>query len=415
MLKAVLVALGSHGDVHPFLAIGRALRSRGMRAIVAVPPHFRDDVAAAGLEFASLGEGFDTEALLRHPDLMHPRRGGRVVLDRIFDATPERVRALEALCERERPDAIVTHHVAFGARWVAARRGIPCAVACLAPLMWFSPSDPAPSIQRRAGRWRAAVARMQMKALRPLVPCYGDRLVNRVREKAGFARERGVFLADWNGGDANLGLWSRHYRGPTPDDPAAGRITGFPYYDGPAALDPRLEAFLGAGDPPVVFSLGTAAVHTPRGFYEIAAETCRRLSMRGVLLVGRGGAVPAALPPDVAAFESAPFSLLFPRAAASVHHGGIGSVAQSLRSGRPFVAVPHAHDQFNNSLRAVNLGVAAALDRRRLTPEKLARALRQVLGDEAVARRAEKIAAAIRAEDGALAAAREIERLARRS
>lgn len=415
MAPVILVTLGSHGDVHPFLAIGRALRARGGRAIVAVPPHFRADVAAAGLEFASLGEGFDTEALLRHPDLMHPRRGGHVVLDRIFDATPERVRALDALCERERPAAIVTHHVAFGARWVAARRGIPCAVACLAPLMWFSPSDPAPSIQRRAGRFRAVVARLQVRALRPLAPFYGDRLVNRVREKAGFPRERGVFLADWNGGDVNLGLWSRHYRGPTPHDPAAGRIVGFPYYDGPAVLDPRLEAFLGAGPPPVVFSLGTAAVHTPRGFYEIAAAACGLLGRRGVLLVGRGGAAPRSLPAGVAAFESAPFSLLFPRAAASVHHGGVGSVGQSLRSGRPCVVVPHAHDQFNNSVRAVNLGVAAALDRRRLTPEALARALRSVLDDAAFARRAETLAAAIRSEDGALAAALEIERLARRS
>ena len=57
------------------------------------------------------------------------------------------------------------------------------------------------------------------------------------------------------------------------------------------------------------------------------------------------------LPKGVVAFDYAPFSLLFPRAAAIVHHGGIGTTGQAMRSGRPSLVMPCAWDQPDNAER----------------------------------------------------------------
>src|SRR5207244_12880236 len=109
---------------------------------------------------------------------------------------------------------------------------------------------------------------------------------------------------------------------------------------------------------------------------------------------------PAALPEGVAAFDYAPFSELFPRTAAVVHSGGVGTTAQAMRAGRPMLVVPYAHDQPDNAARVTRLGVAGTLARHRYDPARAAAALRPLLDDPAYARRASEVGAAIRQEDG---------------
>jgi UDP:flavonoid glycosyltransferase YjiC (YdhE family) len=76
-----------------------------------------------------------------------------------------------------------------------------------------------------------------------------------------------------------------------------------------------------------------------------------------VLLTGVHGEG-TTLATDVFAFAYAPFSQLFSRVEAVVHHGGIGTAAQALRAGRPQLAVPYGFDQFDNAERLVRLRVA---------------------------------------------------------
>src|SRR4029077_97280 len=106
-------------------------------------------------------------------------------------------------------------------------------------------------------------------------------------------------------------------------------------------------------------------------------EACRLLGRRGLLLAG--AFVPKSLPPGVAAFRFAPHSLVMPRSCATVHHGGGGTTAQSLRAGRPTLIVPFAHDQFDNASRVAALGLGASLQRKKVAPATLARAIRSLL------------------------------------
>ena len=88
-------------------------------------------------------------------------------------------------------------------------------------------------------------------------------------------------------------------------------------------------AFLDDGPPPIVFTLGSSAVMDAGQFYEHSAAAAKLLGRRAVLLVGKDARNrPASLPDGVVAFDYAPFSELFPRAAAVVHHGGIGTTGR---------------------------------------------------------------------------------------
>lgn len=406
---------GTHGDVFPFLGIGRALRDLGHEVVVFTHPYFARDVERAELGMHPMGGDMDIEALLKSPDAFHSTRGHRVVVQMSFRAIPATTTEMLHAIEERRPDVIVTHHFMFGPRWIAEGLDIPCAVCCLSPMAWFSRRDPVPAFQRRSGWLRKRAATITMRAARPVVIPILDRRLNRARRRVGLARQRKVFLNDFRGGTVNLGMWSRHFRGPLKTDPASGVICGFPFYDGRRSnegLSPEVEAFLNEGEPPIVFTLGSAAFHTAGSFYDMAAEACASIGRRGLLLTGRSEYAPKNLPAGVRAFASAPHSLLLPRAACTVHHAGIGSASQALRSGRPSVVIPFAHDQFNNATRLESIGVARSVRRARLSPARLSEALEEVLGVRQIVERAASLGDLIRQENGSQNAAEECVRIA---
>lgn len=215
----------------------------------------------------------------------------------------------------------------------------------------------------------------------------------------------------------SLAWFSRVLASPQPDWPPRTVITGFPFYDkGPAepvGLDPTLEDFLEGGAPPVVFTLGSAAVFDPGTFYEQSLTAVRRMGLRAVLLVGKEGMSSLAQAPSDRIYigEYAPYSALFPRAELIVHQGGIGTTAQALRAGRPMLVVPYSHDQPDNAERVVRLGVARTISRSSYTWQKAEAAVRALRTDRGVIGRARALGAQLQAEDGVAAACSAIDEL----
>ena len=179
--------------------------------------------------------------------------------------------------------------------------------------------------------------------------------------------------------------------------------TGFPFYDqdGEAGLSPELAHFLDAGPPPIVFTLGSSAVMDAGRFYEHSAVAAKLLGRRAILLVGKDPRNrPTSLPDGVVAFDYAPFSELFPRAAAVVHQGGVGTTAQAMRSGRPMLVMPYAHDQPDNAERLVRLGIARTVSRDRYTPARAAAELRHLIENPTYSERSAKVGKQVEQEDG---------------
>ncbi len=81
-LNIVLVAIGSHGDVHPFVGIGIRLKGRGHRVTVVANPHFRSLVERSGLAFRGVGSAEEYGRLIDDPDLWDGMKGTRFVLEK---------------------------------------------------------------------------------------------------------------------------------------------------------------------------------------------------------------------------------------------------------------------------------------------------------------------------------------------
>jgi UDP:flavonoid glycosyltransferase YjiC (YdhE family) len=202
------------------------------------------------------------------------------------------------------------------------------------------------------------------------------------------------------------------------DWPEHVHITGFCYYDadsGNQALPPQLEKFLAAGPPPVVFTLGSAAVLAAGKFYEYSARAAIKLGVRAVLLIGSDARNKPRqkLPDSICVAEYAPYSELFSRASMVVHQGGVGTTAQCLRAGRPMLIMPYSHDQPDNARRMRRLKVARSIQRATYTPTRVARKLKAMLAEPRYARRAGLVAQGLSHEDGVRTACDALEELYR--
>lgn len=422
--RIVLATGGSLGDLHPFIALGRALQSLGHDVGIATAVDYRDKIEAAGLTFHQVGPsiadltrdtGMDLPALTAAIAKSDRFLFGDILLPRAEEAARQLIAVTEGAA------AVVGSTLAIGAQFAAEHWRIPAVAVSLQPTMVFSRYDPpflpaAPWLKPATSGpqlWLNDLTRTlgRMSTARWTAP------MNAIRASLALPQTKDNIVFDaGRSADLYLGLYSPLLSPRQADAAPNFDVVGYAAYDSetgaPSALAPELEAFLKAGPPPLVFTLGSAAVNIPGDFYVESLKAARRLGRRAVLLVGpNGDQTLAEADPEIHVAAYAPFSLLFPRAAAIVHQGGIGTVHQALSSGRPQLVVPHLGDQYDNAARVVRLGCGRSLARPRYRSDTVAAALRALAEDPLVSARAEAVAPQARAQDGAANAAERIGRL----
>jgi rhamnosyltransferase subunit B len=212
-----------------------------------------------------------------------------------------------------------------------------------------------------------------------------DRVVapefDEIRRRLGLAPVRRL-LSQWvNSPQGVACAWPSDFAPAQLDWPPQAVTTGFPRWQARPgeALPSDLAAFLHAGAAPVGFTPGSAMAHG-RDFFERALQACDALGQRAVFITPYAEQLPQPLPAWAHAVAYAPFDLLLPRLRALVHHGGIGTGAQTLAAGLPQGFVPLAHDQFDNAARWVKQGVGLRFGR-----WAWSRSLHQLLSDAAIA------------------------------
>ena len=384
-VNVILVALGSHGDVHPLVGIGRALLGRGHRVMVVASAYFGPLIEAEGLELIPLGTAEEYRQLAADPNMWRRFRGTLTAFRKIGQFT------------RPVDDAIASHCVpgqtivgastlALGARVAEDHLGVPTASIHLQPSLFLSAIDP-PHLQGLfMPRWMPHwMRRAQYAAVDKVVDSLAAPALNAFRREKGLPPVRRILSEYVHSPRRVIGLFPEWYAPPASDWPRQTRLTGFPLYDerGISQMPDELLRFLDNGGPPIAFTPGSAMWSGHR-FLAESAKACALLGRRGLLLTRHHDHLPRHLPPGVRHFEFAPFSQLLPQCAALVHHGGIGTSAQALATGVPQLVMPHSHDQPHNAARLVRLGVARQLSPARYRAARVARELSKLLGSPAV-------------------------------
>jgi rhamnosyltransferase subunit B len=395
LLDVLLPTLGSAGDVHPFVALGLALKARGHRATIITNPMFQPLIEAQGLGFVPVGTVEEAQAIIADPGLWHPRKSFDIVAKRAIVPAMEPVyRAIEHFAAAN--TVVVASSLALGARLAQEKLGLPTATVHLQPSVLRSLVD-----QGMMGTIRISAAQpiwfkrtLYWLADRVVIDRMLKQPLNVFRHSLGLTPVDRPMQRWMHSPQCVIGFFPTWFATPQPDWPPNTHLVGFPLWDGRnshAATRPEVAEFLDAGEAPVIFTPGSAAATQHRFFRESLAAVCE-LGIRAMFVTNFPEQVPAKLPSGVQTFTYLPFSEVLPRAAMLVYHGGIGTLAQAITAGISHLVVPNGHDQFDNAWRVEQLRLGRSLPQTRYRARSAATAIRLVLSDAALKQRTREYA-----------------------
>ena len=402
-MRILLVSHGTRGDVQPIVALGVALKARGHLVQLVAPANFLTWVRGHGLDMQS--DGIDVEALLRSSASGLQSLSWQMRY--LSDATPllfEPVARASEGC-----DLIVCAGIQFAAASVAQWRNVPYAHVVFCPCATPNSATPPPNGHTQTlPRW---INRLLWQAGGPLADLALRAPINRGRASLGLKALDNPISQILNGrtilaADPDLG--------PLPHDAPKGAMTTDAWVlEEPGALDARVEAFLQQGPAPIYIGFGSMIAPRACELVVQAVAAARAIGRRAVI-AGGWAALQAHIQEadDVITLDNVPHSLIFPRVAAAVHHGGAGTTTAAARAGVPQILLPHILDQYYWAHRVEVLGLGPpALPIERVTVERLRDRMSRCVNDPFIQERVDRLAPLVTARNGVTAAVEKIEAL----
>jgi sterol 3beta-glucosyltransferase len=408
-VKVTLIALGSRGDVQPYVALGTGLRHAGHTVRVASHDTFRGLVTDAGLAFAPMRG--DVQEVVNSPEMRAALASGNMIAINRVSARATQLAALhwaaDGLTAAQDADLLLAGIGGMNvAQAVSETLRVPFMEAHVVP---FHPTRAfpgaifPPGVARLGGAanrlshvltrqvmwqmFRAADTRARREVLHlSPAPLLGPRPLRPLPTLYGISPSVVPRPADWDAAQHMTGYWFLPQQTWSPP--------------------PALDAFLNAEPKPVAIGFGSMTTPDPQATTRAVLDAVKRSGQRAVLLSGWGGLSATDVPDTVFVTDSVPHDWLFPRVAATVHHGGAGTTAAGLAAGIPTIVVPFFGDQPFWGERIRELGVGPApIPRRALNEQTLADALTRAVTDEGMRERAVALGNRIQAERGVARAA----------
>jgi len=418
-MQITIIAGGSRGDVQPYVALGKGLKEAGHTVRVLSSDDFHDLVTDYGLDFFTTGGS--AQAVAQEMQAQLERGNMLKILGQMRQASERQaVQAAKlGLVACQGSDLILGGLSGlFSGQALSEKLGIPLMLAYLVPFVPTSafPSALTPIPQSPLTQWlnkpshhiaqqmmwqsfRGADtnARTQVLDLPPGSFWGPFSIIKKQKQPVlfGYSPEVLPHPKDW---DASL------------------HVTGYWFLEPPTGWEPPVDLmnFLQAGPPPIYIGFGSMSSSNPEETADMVLQALARTGQRGVLYAGWGGLEKEQLPESVFMTASVPHTWLFPRMAAVVHHGGVGTTAAGLAAGVPSIIVPFFADQPFWGQRVHQLGVGPKpIPRKRLTVDNLTEALRRAISDGEMRKKAAQLGERIRAENGIAQAVAVIEQSAR--
>ncbi len=338
--------------MNPLVWLARGLRERGHSPVFLLTPHYAHRVE--GLEWHPIGTEEDFLRMARDPDLWKPVKGTLRVAAAMVESMDTFQQAFHALGERF--DLVVTTSFSFAASCVAEAAGIPRLMLHLQPVCVRSVGDfPIMGDELRFFHRAPAFVKRTLFGMADLLlnPLLLPSL-NRFRKTLGLEPWQDFYREALMSGEGVGLLYPDWFAPPQPDWPQVVKQFGFPIpTEPPPELPAALATWIDAGEPPVVWTHGSANLHIEE-FHRVAVAASADVNTRALLVSKVAPAIP--LPAGMFHFPHVAFESLFPKCRAVVHHAGIGTTAKAFHAGIPQLAIPLAHDQFDNAARIERLG-----------------------------------------------------------
>jgi sterol 3beta-glucosyltransferase len=417
-MRIAIIAMGSLGDVQPYIALGKGLKEAGYRVQLVTHENFAELVNSHGLEFCPVRG--DIQSIAETKEMRELLEKGNFLAITSYTAKQAQRAAIDwandGIVACEGMDLLI---VGVGGLYLglalAEKLGLPLLQAYVFP---FTPTKAFASVLfpqslSQLGGW---FNRLSHHLTRQIM-WQGFRTSDRLMRQQVLGLKAASFWGPYN--SEILQQYPIIYGFspsviPKPSDWHNTHVTGYWFLDSAPDWKPpsALMEFLESGSPPIYIGFGSMSNKNPEETTELVLEALEQTQQRAILLSGWGGLRTQNLPNTVFPIDSIPHSWLFPRVAAVVHHGGAGTTSAGLRAGIPTIIIPYFGDQGFWGEGVAQLGVGTKpIPRKQLTAQKLAEAIQQVLTDAGMRQRAANLGARIQAEEGIAGAVAVIEEI----
>ena len=424
-MNVFIITFGSRGDVQPYVALGKGLKTAGHTVTICTCSSFESFITDHGLNY-----GYAADDLMKLMDSVEGRDAMENTVG-VFGTLKTMIKMMRQAKPINRqmmidswkaaqgadPDIVLFNSKALGAVSIAEKLGVPVMMALPQPMVVPTAESPAVGLPNwNIGGW---YNKFTYKLVHLGYRAYKG-MVNEFRRNTlgldKFPSSSGLlYMADGRPIPV-LHSFSKHVV-PRPNDwPDNAYVTGYWFLNRLDEWEPSVElkAFLDKGQAPIYVGFGSMAERNPQRLTRIVIEALKQKNKRGIIASGWGGLALGDLPDTIFKIDKAPHDWLFPRMAAVVHHGGAGTTAAGLRAGCPTIICSFFGDQpfWGRRVRALGVG-SEPIQQKKLTVEKLSAAIREVAMNQAIRQNAEALGEKIRNEDGIANAIAIFERIGR--
>ena len=371
MLKIIIYALGTGGDIDPMVGVGLELQRRGYEVAFLSNDYFKPRILAAGFEFVSVGtleqyhKGNTPEAWERTNRTDNFEHYHAPAFEPAFEY-------VKSLCDQK--ILVLALGEENGARVAARKFNLPFIDFILSPNIIFSAfNPPAPTswvipssipgfimrflLRRNRNakykRFCNAPYTAEYRAVRKRLQC-----PLKFRSKSKALLQIG-FFPEWFGMRAK-------------DWPKNIKLVGFPLLNhANSSSRSELDAFIEKRGAPIIFTSGTG-VKDVEDLFKEGRKICEQLQVPGLFV---GGSIGVKFLQDsnlCTHMDYIDFEYALPKALAIIHHGGIGTTAQAIKAGIPQLIRPLKYDQPDNADRIYKLGLGTYVIPEKFNAEQVA-------------------------------------------
>src|SRR5689334_7053918 len=359
MSTVLLLTQGTGGDLYPFMQIGRGLRARGHEVTLITEPKFEAEVRRGGFEFFSMFQPGHVDPPENGYEADGQSQDEGVINEQILGAC---MHLYNTIKDQRGPDltVLISHdNLNIIGQMAAELLRLPYVTIFTAPYFL-----------------------MKLPVIEQVYVGESD-LINEYRMILGLQPVRD--WRAWLGAPKwNLGLWPEWF---APDDRPSWmfsvRPVGFVYDPGieKGGLPDPVEEFLAGGGPTVLITHGTSKPYKPE-FFSASAEACTTLGLKALLVTKFPELVPSDLPNNILWCKYLPFASAMRRVDAVIHHGGIGTLNQSLTAGTPQLVLGFGFDRPDNGMRVQQLRIGEFVPSIRWRSGPIAESLRRIMTPE---------------------------------